>query len=153
LLHHLIERKGQGVELGRECEGAWNLFKEHSADGIIRDWLFLKVEGPALFRRILEHDGPYSYFILFAAFVDQQHHLTGRKSGADDYLAKPFDMEDLSARMVTAERVITLHRRREALLRLARHIATSTDPSALFATLLDEGLQLSGLEAGFVSHV
>jgi GAF domain-containing protein len=62
-------------------------------------------------------------------------------------------MEDLTARMVTAERVITLHRRREALLRLARHVATTTDPTALFATLLEETLRLSRAEAGVVSQV
>jgi CheY-like chemotaxis protein len=109
-----------------------------------------RVEGPELCRRVRQYDAPYAYFILLTALGDQQHHLTGRKSGADDYLAKPFDMEDFSARMVTAERVIILHRRREALLRLARHVATSTEPNALYATLLDEALQLSGVEVGVV---
>ena len=75
------------------------------------------------------------------------------KSGADDYLAKPFDVEELAARMVTAERVTILHRRREAMLRLARHVATTTEPSALFATLLAEGLRLTRAEAGVVSQV
>jgi CheY-like chemotaxis protein len=101
---------------------------------------------------VREHDAPYAYFILLTALGDQQHHLTGRKSGADDYLAKPFDMEDLTARMVTAERVVTLHRRREALLRLARQVATETDPAALFATLLNEALRLSRVEAGSVAQ-
>jgi CheY-like chemotaxis protein len=106
------------------------------------------VEGPELCRRVRDHDAPYAYFILLTALGDQQHHLTGGQSGADDYLAKPFDMEDFGARMVTAERVITLHRRREALLRLARPVATSTDPATLFATLMDEALLLSRVEAG-----
>jgi DNA-binding response OmpR family regulator len=153
LLHDLIERQGQSVTLARDGEEAWNLFKEQGADVILSDWLMPRVEGPELCRRVREHDAPYAYFIMLTALGDQQHHLTGRKSGADDYLAKPFDMEDLAARMVTAERVITLHRRREALLRLARHVATATEPAALFATLLDEALRLSGLEAGFVSQV
>jgi DNA-binding response OmpR family regulator len=111
-----------------------------------------RVEGPELCRRVRDHDAPYAYFVLLTALGDQQHHLTGRKSGADDYLAKPFDMEDFGARMVTAERVITLHRRREALLRLARLVATSTDPATLFATLLDEALLLSHAEVGLVSR-
>jgi DNA-binding response OmpR family regulator len=153
LLHDLIVRQGQAVTLARDGEEAWGLFKEQGTDVIISDWLMPKVEGPELCRRVREHDAPYAYFIMLTALGDQQHHLTGRKSGADDYLAKPFDMEDLAARMVTAERVITLHRRREALLRLARHVATATEPSALYATLLDEALRLSGLEAGFVSSV
>src|SRR6266851_4576388 len=153
LLHDLIVRQGQAVTLARDGEEAWNIFKEHGADVILSDWLMPRVEGPELCRRVREHPAPYAYFIMLTALGDQQHHLTGRKSGADDYLSKPFDMEDLAARMVTAERVVTLHRRREALLRLARHVATATEPTALFSTLLDEALQLTGLEAGFVSQV
>ena len=152
LLHDLIERQGHAVTVARDGEEAWGLFEKFGADVIISDWLMPRVEGPELCRRVRDHDAPYAYFILLTALGDQQHHLTGRKSGADDYLAKPFDMEDFSARMVTAERVITLHRRREALLRLARLVATSTDPATLFATLLDEALLLSGVEAGIVTR-
>jgi DNA-binding response OmpR family regulator len=153
LLHDLIERLGQTVTLARDGEEAWNIFKERGADVIISDWLMPRVEGPELCRRVREHSAPYAYFIMLTALGDQQHHLTGRQSGADDYLSKPFDMEDLAARMVTAERVTTLHRRREALLRLARHVATATEPTTLFATLLDEALRLTGLEAGFVTEL
>jgi len=153
LLHDLIARQGQSVTLARDGEEAWGLFKDQGADVLISDWLMPRVEGPELCRRVREYDAPYTYFIMLTALGDQQHHLTGRRSGADDYLAKPFDMEDLAARMVTAERVITLHRRREALLRLSRHVATATEPAALFATLLEESLRLTRLEAGFVSQI
>src|SRR5258707_4999968 len=153
LLHDLIERQGNAAVVARDGEEAWALFKEQGAEVIISDWLMPRLEGPELCRRVRDSDAPYAYFILLTALGDQQHHLTGRKSGADDYLAKPFDMEDLAARMVTAERVITLHRRREALLRLARHVATATEPSALFEKLLNEAMELSGAEAGVVSQV
>src|SRR6266566_943262 len=153
LLQDLIERQGKAVTVARDGEEAWCIFKEQGADVILSDWLMPRLEGPELCKRVREADAPYAYFILLTALGDQQHHLTGRKSGADDYLAKPFDMEDLAARMVTAERVITMHRRREALLRLARHVATATEPSALFSTLLDEALQLNRAEAGVVTQV
>jgi DNA-binding response OmpR family regulator len=153
LLHDLIERQGQSVTLARDGEEAWSVFQAQGADVIISDWLMPRVEGPELCRRVRESDAPYAYFILLTALGDQQHHLTGRKSGADDYLAKPFDMEDLTARMVTAERVINLHRRREAMLRLARQVAIAREPAELFSTLLDQGLQLSNVQAGFVSQV
>jgi DNA-binding response OmpR family regulator len=152
LLHDLIERQGHAVTVARDGEEAWGFFERFGADVIISDWLMPRMEGPELCRRVRDHDAPYAYFILLTALGDQQHHLTGRMSGADDYLAKPFDMEDFSARMVTAERVITLHRRREALLRLARLVATSADPATLFATLLDEALLLSQVEAGMVTR-
>jgi CheY-like chemotaxis protein len=153
LLHDLIERQGNSAVVARDGEEAWSLFNEQGAEVIISDWLMPRLEGPELCRRVRDSDAPYAYFILLTALGDQQHHLTGRKSGADDYLAKPFDMEDLAARMVTAERVITMHRRREALLRLARHVATATEPAALFSTLLDEALQFNRAEAGVVTQV
>jgi DNA-binding response OmpR family regulator len=153
LLHDLIERQGQAVTVARDGEEAWTIFNGQGADVIISDWLMPRVEGPELCRRVRESNAPYTYFLLLTALGDQEHQLTGRQSGADDYLAKPFDVEELAARMVTAERVITLHRRREAMLRLARHVATATAPSDLFATLLAEGLRLTGAEAGIVSQV
>src|SRR3954469_1378783 len=152
LLVDLIERQGHSVVATRDGEEAWGVFRDQGADVIISDWLMPRVEGPELCRRVREHDAPYAYFILLTALGDQQHHLHGRQSGADDYLSKPFDMEDLAARMVTAARVVTLHRRREALLRLARRVASETDPAALYATLLDESLRLSSAAAGTVSR-
>jgi CheY-like chemotaxis protein len=152
LLFDMIERQGHSVVATRDGEEAWSVFREQGADVILSDWLMPRVEGPELCQRVREHDAPYAYFILLTALGDQQHHLKGRKSGADDYLSKPFDMEDLNARMVTAERVITLHRRREALLRLARQVATETNPSALFSSLLGEALALSRVEAGTVAR-
>src|SRR4051812_24872276 len=148
LLVDLIERQGHAVVATRDGEEAWEVFRDQGADAIISDWLMPRVEGPELCRRVRDHAAPYAYFILLTALGDQQHHLHGRKSGADDYLSKPFDMEDLAARMVTAERVVTLHRRREALLRLARRVASETDPAALYSTLLREALKLSRAEAG-----
>ena len=153
LLHDLIARTGHAVVVARDGQEAWDLFNEQSADVVISDWLMPRVEGPELCRRVRESDAPYAYFILLTALGDQQHQLTGRQSGADDYLAKPFDMEDLMARMVTAERVVTLHRRREVLLRLARHVAIATDSSELFTTLLGEAMQLTRAQAGAVSQV
>jgi DNA-binding response OmpR family regulator len=153
LLHDLVVRQGHSAVVARDGEEAWTLFTEQGAEVIISDWLMPRLEGPGLCRRVRDSGLPYAYFILLTALGDQQHHLTGRKSGADDYLAKPFDMEDLAARMVTAQRVITLHRRREALLRLARHVTTVTEPAELFATLLDEALHLHRAEAGVVTQV
>src|SRR5713101_5680599 len=150
LLHDLIERQGNSAVVARDGEEAWSLFNEQGAEVIISDWLMPRLEGPELCRRVRDSGAPYAYFILLTALGDQQHHLTGRRSGADDYLSKPFDMEDLAARMVTAERVIMLHRRREALLRLARHVATATEPSALFTTLLQEAVRLTHVEAAVV---
>jgi CheY-like chemotaxis protein len=152
LLLDTLGRQGYAGLAARDGQEAWELFTAEGADVIVSDWLMPRIEGPELCQRVREHDAPYTYFILLTALGDQQHHLHGRKSGADDYLAKPFDLEDLGARMVTAERVVTMHRRREALLRLARRVATGTDPVALFATLLDEAFELIGGDLGLAAR-
>lgn len=152
LLQDLLQQKGRIVTATRDGEEAWRVFQQQGADVVVSDWLMPHLEGPELCRRVRESDAPYTYFILLTALGDQQHHLTGRKSGADDYLAKPFDTDDLAARMVTAQRVITLHRRREATLKLARQVASVTEPAALLSTLLDEAMRLSGVEAGTVAQ-
>jgi GAF domain-containing protein len=71
-------------------------------------------------------------------------------AGADDYLAKPFDIDDIEARLIAAERVTTVHRRREALFRLARRFAAETDPDHLLHELLGEAIELVGSTAGLV---
>jgi CheY-like chemotaxis protein len=152
LLLDTIARQGHVGIAARDGQEAWQVFLSQSADVILSDWLMPGVEGPELCRRVREHDAPYTYFVLLTALGDQKHHLHGRKSGADDYLAKPFDLDDLMARMVTAQRVVTLHRRREALLRLARRVATETDPNALFGMLLDEAMELIGGELGLAAR-
>jgi CheY-like chemotaxis protein len=152
LLLDTLERQGYAGVTARDGQEAWEMFQADGADVILSDWLMPRVEGPELCRRVRESDAPYTYFILLTALGDQQHHLHGRKSGADDYLAKPFDLEDLSARMVTAERVVRMHRRGEALLRLARRVATATEPAALFDLLLEEALPLVGADLGLAAR-
>ncbi|HEY0582409.1 MAG TPA: diguanylate cyclase, partial [Chloroflexota bacterium] len=56
-------------------------------------------------------NGPYTYFVLLTAFGDRNHALEGMQAGADDYLAKTLDVDDLHLRLIAAERVSALHKR------------------------------------------
>jgi CheY-like chemotaxis protein len=152
LLLDTLERQGYAGLTARDGQEAWELYTAEGADVILSDWLMPRMEGPELCRRVRESDAPYTYFILLTALGDQQHHLHGRKSGADDYLAKPFDLDDLAARMVTAERVVRMHRRSEALLRLSRRVSTGTNPTALFEMLLEEAFELIGADLGLAAR-
>jgi len=103
--------------LGHECltaadgSEAWELFRAQGADVIISDWLMPGIEGPELCRLVRAHNGPYTYFILLTAFGDRGHALEGMQAGADDYLAKTLDVNDLHLRLIAAERVTALHKR------------------------------------------
>ena len=95
---------------------------------------------------------PYTYFILLTALGDDEHRLAGMQAGADDYLPKPFNLADIEARLIAAERVTVVHRRREALLRQARRLAAETNPGRLLDDLLHEAITLVDGSAGLVTR-
>jgi GAF domain-containing protein len=112
-----------------------------------------RLDGVQFCRRVRARLGaPYTYFILLTALGDSDHRIAGMQAGADDYLAKPFSLVDMEARLIAAERVTVLHRRREALLRLARRFAAETDAGHLLSELLREAVHLVGGSVGVVTR-
>jgi CheY-like chemotaxis protein len=112
-----------------------------------------RMDGVELCRCVRSRLGaPYTYFILLTALADSEHRLTAMQAGADDYLAKPFSLTDIEAQLIAAERVTVVHRRREALLRLARRFAAETDTGRLLENLLSEAIELIGGSVGIVTR-
>ena len=105
--------------LGHEClvatdgENAWELFTREGADAVISNWLMPGLDGDELCRRVRSSDQPYAYFILFTARDGKRNMMRGMQAGADDYLGKPLDRDELEVRLVAAERVTRLHRELE----------------------------------------
>jgi DNA-binding response OmpR family regulator len=106
------------VLLGHECVStangaeAWRLFSKLGADVIISDWMMPGMDGLELCRRVREEDrATYTYFVFLTRLEDRPHALQGMQAGADDYLAKPLDVDDLQLRLIAASRVTALHRR------------------------------------------
>ena len=122
-----------GHECRSACDGveAWQTHEKEPADVIISDWQMPGMDGPELCRRTRASTrNGYTYFILMTSFDDKAHFVKGMDAGADDYHAKPVDIDELSARLVSAARVIALYRelaQRNATLRrdsqAALHIA------------------------------
>jgi DNA-binding response OmpR family regulator len=162
--------------LGHECleaaDGlaAWTLYQQAGADVIISDWVMPEMDGPELCRRVRSHvcnetcgpHPPYTYFILLTMLEDKQHAVEGMEAGADDYLVKPLDHDDLHLRLIAAARVTGLHQElaarraeglqrlasREALLRLARRFAAEGNLEQLLTELLEEAVAALGGENG-----
>jgi two-component system cell cycle response regulator len=104
--------------LGHEClvaeDGiaAWERFQGSGVDVVISDWMMPGLDGDELCRRVRSDPSePYAYFVLLTSLQDRYHVVRGMEVGADDYLVKPFDRDELEARLLAAARVTTLHRR------------------------------------------
>jgi diguanylate cyclase (GGDEF)-like protein len=111
MLKSAVERLGHECLTAADGTEAWDLFRAEGADVIISDWLMPGIEGPELCRMVRANPGPYTYFVLLTAFGDRTHALEGMQAGADDYLAKTFDVDDLHLRLIAAERVSGVHKR------------------------------------------
>ena len=115
MLRRAVVRMVEG--LGHECvqaadgEKAWATFEREGADVVISDWIMPGIEGPELCRRIRSAtDRAYTYVIILTVLEEKQHALAGMRAGADDYLNKPVDLDELQLRLIAAERVSALHR-------------------------------------------
>jgi|SRR5579864_861868 len=102
------------------------------ADGAPRlailDWMMPGMEGVEVCRRVRHINGrAYVYLLLLTARGQKQNMLDGLNAGADDYLSKPFNSEELHARLRAGERILAMQDEliaaRDALHEQATHDA------------------------------
>jgi two-component system cell cycle response regulator len=75
----------------------------------LMDWLMPGLNGLEVCRETRRRsENPYIYIILLTAKTSKQDIVRGLEAGADDYLTKPFDLEELKARLRSGVRVLNL---------------------------------------------
>lgn len=129
--------------LGHVCreavdgDDAWQMLEAVRADVVISDWQMPGLSGPELCRRLraASADAPYTYFILMTGYHDRAQLLGAMSAGADDFQRKPVDVDELEARLVSASRVVALHRRLAAQTSALRR-----DSATLFAASRTDAL-------------
>ena len=95
-------------------EQAWTSFIDERPDVIISDWQMPNCNGIELCKRVRAHGGRYTYCIMLTSHNEHAQRLNGMNAGADDYLAKPLLKEELTLRLIAAERITSLHSRLQA---------------------------------------
>jgi DNA-binding response OmpR family regulator len=98
LLKEYLEIKGFEAELERDGEGALGAYTRRPYDLLILDVMMPKKDGFSVAREIRKND-PDIPIIFLTAKSDKEDKLEGFESGADDYLTKPFSMEELLMRI------------------------------------------------------
>ena len=114
LFRRILERWFQqwdyGVTAVENGLDAWEVLQREDAPQLaILDWMMPGMEGIELCRRIRSRDqSPYRYVLLLTAKDDKQDVIAGLEAGADDYLTKPFDVDELRARVRAGKRILDL---------------------------------------------
>ena len=107
-----LEKIGHGVVAAQDGVEAWELFQDGQFSIVITDWMMPKMNGPDLVRRIREcNNGHYVYVILLTSKSEKEDVVRGMEAGADDFLTKPFDKDELRVRVGAGERIINLEKK------------------------------------------
>ncbi len=112
LLETLLERWGYEVVSSTDGESAWAILQGLDAPTIaVLDWMMPELDGAEICRRLRQREnGEYVYVVMVSAKEERQDVIAGLQAGADDYLTKPFEQEELHARLRTAQRIVELQR-------------------------------------------
>jgi two-component system cell cycle response regulator len=89
---------------------AWQLLQQDDCPPMaILDWVMPGLDGIDVCRRIRSHQqGAYKYVLLLTSKESKEDVVAGLEAGADDYLTKPFDVNELRARVRAGKRILEL---------------------------------------------
>jgi len=113
LLERTLQRPGYEitvVENGKEALD--NICRSEGPRLALLDWVMPELDGPAVCRAVRKRsDLNYVYMVLLTSKQSKEETVLGLESGADDYLTKPFNSEELRARLRVGERILLLEDR------------------------------------------
>jgi putative two-component system response regulator len=118
---------GYTVEVARNGDEAFDFVRTGRYRLVISDWEMPGMKGPELCRKIRERADRYVYIILLTMRSDTRSVVEGLNAGADDFLTKPFQPDELCVRVRAGERILTVSSRDVTIFSLAK-LAESRDP-------------------------
>ena len=109
-LERLLTRWGYEVVSAKDGTEAMQILQQAKAPSLaILDWMMPGQSGVAICQKLRQaHAMPYVYVILLTSHADKQHVIAGIEAGADDYVTKPFDADELRVRVRAGQRIVEL---------------------------------------------
>lgn len=117
LIVRSLTEEGYNVSLAPDGQFAWDMLNQSTFDLIILDIMLPKINGLELCKMI-RSAGIDSQILMLTALGSTQNIVSGLDSGADDYLVKPYKLEELLARV-------------RSMIRRGSSTATSSDDDPL----------------------
>jgi two-component system phosphate regulon response regulator PhoB len=100
LLKYNLEKEGYRVSVANDGEEALVVADESAPDLVVLDWMLPKAPGIEVCRRLrARQDTRNTPIVMLTARTEESDRIRGLDVGADDYLTKPFSMNELLARL------------------------------------------------------
>lgn len=111
VLRRTLEKLGHDTVTTATGTEAWTAYESSDIQLVISDWMMPEMTGLDLCRKVrARQGGRYTYFILLTALSGKGRYLEGMAAGADDFITKPFDRDELQARLHVAQRILSLQK-------------------------------------------
>jgi two-component system cell cycle response regulator len=110
LLEATLRRWGYEVVTASNGVEALKILRAPDAPKLaILDWMMPGMNGPEVCQEVRHQlQEPYTYILLLTGKRNRSDIIQGLEAGADDYITKPFDMEELKVRLRTGKRIVFL---------------------------------------------
>lgn len=107
----ILHNFGYEVLIASDGKQAWDILQKEYIRLVISDWEMPEMDGLALCRKVRSAEFPgYVFFILLTSRDTKEDLVEGMAAGADDFIVKPFNKEELYARIRAGERILKLEK-------------------------------------------
>lgn len=111
MLERSLRKWGYQVDSVSNISDAIQIIKQGTIQIVITDWIMPGGDGPTLCREIRALDlTNYTYIILVTSLEGSESATKGLEAGADDFIHKPVQLDELHARIRAGERVLALEK-------------------------------------------
>ncbi len=135
MLEWLVRKNGdEPVVLANGSLAGWLLQRDDAPRVAILDWLMPGLDGIQICRLLRSRtDRPYTYILLVTSKTQKEDLVRGLEAGADDYITKPFDPDELNLRINVGRRVAEVQDRLLSQIHVLRRRLAMAEPAGRFA--------------------
>ncbi|HOM04490.1 MAG TPA: chemotaxis protein CheB [Candidatus Kapabacteria bacterium] len=99
LLKRILSKAGYSVVVANNGLEAIKHLEREKFDAVLTDWMMPQVDGIELIRRMRANVKPLPFIVMITALVSEGARAYALESGADDFIAKPIEVEELLVRL------------------------------------------------------
>ena len=118
LVRGYLEHAGFTVLVAADGQAALELARQHAPEVVVLDLMLPGLDGLEVCRRLRTRPAATApYVVLLTARTRREDVVQGLEAGADDFVGKPFDREELRARLNVGVRMVALQQKLAARVR------------------------------------